>query len=103
MTLVKALLRNHVRPYFLHLSDLSEGLAHSRTPAAKGIGIIEHLIGPTCGFTGPTNVVVPPRGGSTIPPMPNYLISWGTDRVELWNYAGDLLLQGAWLVRPVLV
>lgn len=40
-TLVYRLVRNRVRPYYLYQCDLSEGLAHFRTPVSKGIEIIE--------------------------------------------------------------
>jgi len=43
--LVHKLLQNRVRPYYLYQCDLSEGLAHFRTPVGKGIEIIESLIG----------------------------------------------------------
>ncbi len=86
--LVHKLVQNRVRPYYLYQCDLSEGLAHFRTPVSKGIEIIESLIGHTSGFAVPTYVVDAPGGGGKIPVMPNYLISWGTHKVILRNYEG---------------
>ncbi len=86
--LVQALVRNRVRPYYLYQCDLSEGLTHFRTPVSKGIEIIEHLIGHTSGFAVPTYVIDAPGGGGKIPLMPNYQISWGTNKVVLRNYEG---------------
>jgi lysine 2,3-aminomutase len=87
-TLMHKLVQNRVRPYYLYQCDLSEGLAHFRTPVSKGIEIIENLIGHTSGFAVPTYVIDAPGGGGKIPVMPNYLISWSTNKVVLRNYEG---------------
>ncbi|MDT8357331.1 MAG: lysine 2,3-aminomutase [Methanomicrobiaceae archaeon] len=87
-TLVHKLVQNRVRPYYLYQCDLSEGLAHFRTPVGKGIEIIESLIGHTSGFAVPTYVIDAPGGGGKIPVMPNYLISWSANKVVLRNYEG---------------
>jgi len=86
--LVHKLVQNRVRPYYLYQCDLSEGLKHFRTPVGKGIEIIESLIGHTSGFAVPTYVIDAPGGGGKIPIMPNYLISWSTNKVVLRNYEG---------------
>ena len=87
-TLVQKLVQNRVRPYYLYQCDLSEGLTHLRTPVGKGIEIIESLIGHTSGFAVPRYVIDAPGGGGKIPVMPNYLISWSTNKVVLRNYEG---------------
>ncbi len=87
-SLVHKLVYNRVRPYYLYQCDLSEGLSHFRTPVGKGIEILESLIGHTSGFCVPTYVIDAPGGGGKIPVMPNYLISWSTNKVVLRNYEG---------------
>ncbi|MFA7534707.1 MAG: lysine 2,3-aminomutase [Desulfuromonadales bacterium] len=87
-TLVHKLVQNRIRPYYLYQCDLSEGLSHFRTPVGKGIEILESLIGHTSGFAVPTYVIDAPHGGGKIPVMPNYLISWSTNKVVLRNYEG---------------
>ena len=82
------LVANRVRPYYMYQCDLSEGLAHFRTPIGKGIEIMESLIGHTSGFCVPTYVIDAPGGGGKIPIMPNYLLSWSTHKVVLRNYEG---------------
>jgi len=82
------LLQNRVRPYYLYQCDLSEGLSHFRTPVGKGIEIMESLIGHTSGLAVPTYVIDAPGGGGKIPVMPQYLISWSTNKVVLRNYEG---------------
>lgn len=86
--LVHRLVQNRVRPYYLYQCDLSEGLSHFCTPIGKGIEILEGLIGHTSGFAVPTYVIDAPGGGGKIPIMPNYLISWSTNKVILRNYEG---------------
>ena len=82
------LVQNRVRPYYMFQCDLSEGLSHFRTPIGKGIEIIESLVGHTSGFAVPTYVIDAPGGGGKIPVMPNYIISWSTNKVILRNYEG---------------
>lgn len=86
--LVHKLVQNRVRPYYLYQCDMSKGISHFRTPIGKGIEILERLIGHTTGFAVPTYVIDAPGGGGKIPVMPNYLISWSTNKVILRNYEG---------------
>jgi len=86
--LLHKLVQNRVRPYYMYQCDLSEGLTHFRTPVGKGIEIMENLIGHTSGFAIPTYVIDAPGGGGKIPVMPNYLVSWSTNKVILRNYEG---------------
>ncbi|MDD3014695.1 MAG: lysine 2,3-aminomutase [Candidatus Gastranaerophilales bacterium] len=86
--LVRKLVQNRVRPYYLYQCDLTMGLSHFRTPVGKGIEIIEGLIGHTSGFSIPTYVIDAPGGGGKIPVMPNYLVSWSTNKVILRNFEG---------------
>jgi lysine 2,3-aminomutase len=87
-SLVHKLVQNRVRPYYLYQCDLSEGLSHFRTPVGKGIEIMESLVGHTSGFARPTYVIDAPGGGGKIPVMPNFIISWSTNKVVLRNYEG---------------
>ena len=87
-SLMHKLVINRVRPYYLYQCDLSEGLSHFRTPIGKGIEIMESLIGHTSGFARPTYVVDAPGGGGKIPVLPNYIVSWSTNKVILRNFEG---------------
>lgn len=86
--LVHVLVKNRIRPYYIYQCDLSLGLAHFRTPVAKGIDIIEGLRGHTSGYCVPTYVVDAPGGGGKIPVMPNYVVSNGYNKVILRNFEG---------------
>lgn len=86
--LVRKLVQNRVRPYYLYQCDLSIGLSHFRTPISKGIEIMEGLIGHTSGFAVPTFVVDSPGGGGKIPVSPNYMVSMSPNKVILRNFEG---------------
>lgn len=86
--LCQKLVQNRIRPYYLYQCDLSEGLSHFRTPVGKGIEILESMIGHTSGFAVPTYVIDAPGGGGKVRLMPNYLLSWSTNKVILRNYEG---------------
>lgn len=87
-SLVQKLVYSRVRPYYIYQCDLSEGLSHFRTSVGKGIEIMESLRGHTSGLCVPTYVIDAPGGGGKIPVMPNYLLSWSTNKVILRNYEG---------------
>lgn len=86
--LVHGLVKIRVRPYYIYVCDLSQGIGHFRTPVSKGIEIIESLRGHTSGYAVPTFVVDAPGGGGKIPVMPTYVISQSPHRVVLRNYEG---------------
>lgn len=86
--LVHLLVKNRVRPYYLYQCDLSRGIEHFRTPVAKGVEIMESLIGHTSGLAVPTYVVDAPGGGGKIPVLPNYQLSMSSSKVILRNYEG---------------
>ncbi len=86
--LVHLLVKNRVRPYYLYQCDLSRGIEHFRTPIAKGIEIMESLIGHTSGFAVPSYVVDAPGGGGKIPILPNYQLSMSSTKTILRNYEG---------------
>lgn len=87
-TLVNGLAYLRVRPYYIYQCDLSEGIAHFRTPVSKGVEIVEGLRGHTSGFCVPTFVVDAPGGGGKIPVMPDYVITQSPERIVLRNYEG---------------
>lgn len=89
--LLRALLRNRVRPYYLFHCDPTEGVAHFRTSIWKGLEIIEGLRGHFSGLGVPTYVVDAPGGGGKIPIMPNYMLSASDDAIVLRNYEGLII------------
>jgi lysine 2,3-aminomutase len=90
-SLLRALLRIKVRPYYLFHCDPVIGAGHFRTSVWKGLEIIEGLRGHLSGLGVPTYVVDSPHGGGKIPLMPNYLVSASDDAVVLRNFEGMLV------------
>ncbi|HYF62254.1 MAG TPA: lysine 2,3-aminomutase [Herpetosiphonaceae bacterium] len=88
LDLVRKLVRQRVRPYYLYQCDLVPGAGHFRTPVSKGLEIMESLRGHTSGYAIPTYVIDSPEGGGKIPLLPNYLISASDSRVVVRNYEG---------------
>ena len=90
-SLMRALLRIKVRPYYIFHCDPVIGAGHLRTSVWKGLEIIEGLRGHMSGLGIPTYVVDSPHGGGKIPLMPNYLVSASDDAVVLRNFEGMLV------------
>ncbi|MFA5135905.1 MAG: KamA family radical SAM protein [Patescibacteria group bacterium] len=88
--LVKLLVANRVRPYYIYQCDLSQGIEHFRTRISEGIEIIEYLRGHTTGFAVPTFVVDGIGGGGKVPIGPNYVVSQGHNKWVFRNYEGVL-------------
>jgi lysine 2,3-aminomutase len=87
-SLVQALMRIKVRPYYLYNCDPVRGARHFRTPIQKGIEIIEALRGHTSGLAVPVFVVDAPGGGGKIPIQPDYLLSYRNGHALLRNFQG---------------
>lgn len=86
--LMKLLVVNRVRPYYIYQCDMSQGIEHFRTRVSEGIEIIEYLRGHTSGFAVPTFVVDGVGGGGKVPVAPTYAISQGHARWTFRNYEG---------------
>lgn len=71
--LCRALFRIRVRPYYLFLCDLWDGLEHFRTPLDTGIEIIAHLRGRLSGLAIPELIADLPGGLGKVPLVPNYI------------------------------
>ena len=87
-SLVHKLLKCRVRPYYLYQCDLIEGSSHLRTPAAKGIEIIEGLRGHTSGYAVPQFVIDAPGGGGKIPINPEHVVEKNPEQLKIRNYEG---------------
>jgi len=72
--LFQKLLTFRVRPYYLYHCDPAQGTAHFRTSIARGMELIEYLMGHTSGLAVPTYVVDAPTGLAN-PIMPNYVLT----------------------------
>lgn len=65
--LFRALVRNRVKPHYLHHGDLARGTGHFRTPLAAGRDLVEGLRGRMSGLCQPTYVLDVPGGHGKVP------------------------------------
>jgi lysine 2,3-aminomutase len=70
--LFRALIRNRVRPYYLHHPDLARGTSHFRPTIAEGQAIMRRLRGRLSGIAQPTYVLDIPGGAGKVPVGPPY-------------------------------
>jgi lysine 2,3-aminomutase len=82
--LFRALVRNRVRPYYLHHPDLARGTAHLRPTLDEGRALMRALRGRLTGIAQPTYVLDIPGGAGKVPVGPDYL---GDGAVEDWQGA----------------
>ena len=82
--LFRSLIRNRVKPYYLHHCDLARGTSHFRTTIAEGQAIMAALRGHLSGTCLPAYVLDLPGGHGKVPLGPGYL---------------DETAPGHWLIR----
>ncbi len=87
-SLMHALLRARVRPYYIYQCDPISGSGHFRTPVETGLKIIEGLRGHTTGYAVPQFVIDAPGGGGKIPLLPEYFEGRDGNHVILRNFEG---------------
>ena len=87
-TLMRALIRMRVRPYYLFQGDTVLGTDHLRTSVESAIELIDGLRGWISGMAMPQLVIDAPGGGGKIPIGPEYLLELGESEVRLRNYRG---------------
>lgn len=83
--LFRALVRNRVRPYYLHHPDLARGTGHFRLPIAEGQAIMRALRGRLTGIAQPTYVLDIPGGAGKVPLMPEF---WDETQGEVTDWQG---------------
>jgi len=71
--LMRALIRNRIKPYYLHHGDLARGTGHFRTTLASGRALVKALRGRLSGIAQPTYVLDIPGGHGKVPAGPAYL------------------------------
>lgn len=88
-TLMRALLRIRVKPYYLFQADLTRGTNHFRTPVRAGLEIMRGLYGHLSGLAVPTFALDAPGGRGKIPLTPAYVLEYG-DNLVFSNYCGEI-------------
>ncbi len=75
--LMRGLVANRVKPYYLHQTDLAKGTSHFRVPLAEGQELMRQLRGDLSGLAQPTYVLDIPGGHGKVPVGPQYLVKGG--------------------------
>ena len=84
--LMRTLMSNRVRPYYLHQGDLTLGTDHFRTTIETGLYIMRQLRKRISSLAIPEYVIDLPRGGGKVPLTPEYILRSGEDAVEMSNF-----------------
>ena len=71
--LMRTLVANRVKPYYLHQTDLAKGTGHFRVPIAEGQELMRAMRGSVSGLCQPTYVLDIPGGHGKVPVGPEYL------------------------------
>jgi lysine 2,3-aminomutase len=85
--LMRAVVENRIKPYYLHQGDLARGTAHLRTGIEAGQDLMRALRGRYSGLCQPTYVLDVPGGFGKVPIGPNYLV--GTSPCEVLDVNGQ--------------
>ena len=80
--LMRTLVANRVKPYYLHQTDLAKGTGHFRVPLAEGQELMRHMRGPVSGLCQPTYVLDIPGGHGKVPVGPCYVVEGGVLNVH---------------------
>lgn len=88
--LFRALIRNRVKPYYLHHCDLARGTSHFRTSIAEGQAIMAALRGRLSGTCLPTYVLDLPGGHGKVPLDPGYAQQIAPGLWQIRDWRGQL-------------
>ncbi len=72
--LMRALVENRIKPYYLHHADLAPGTSHFRTTIADGQALMRGLRARASGLCQPTYVLDIPGGDGKVPVGPCYTV-----------------------------
>ncbi|MBT4769931.1 MAG: lysine-2,3-aminomutase-like protein [Rhodospirillaceae bacterium] len=77
--LFRQMVKNRIKPYYLHHCDMAQGTGHFRTTIAEGQNLMRALRGRLSGLCQPTYVLDIPGGHGKVPLTPDYLHQTGED------------------------
>jgi len=80
--LLRAMVVNRIKPYYLHHADMAPGTGHFRTDIATGQAILRQLRGRVSGLCQPAYVLDIPGGFGKSPVGPAY---WDGGTIEDWQ------------------
>ncbi len=86
--LMRALVANRIKPYYLHHPDLAPGTAHFRLPIERGQEVMRQLRGRLSGLCQPSYVLDIPGGFGKVPVGPSYLEPNGDGGYRVADWRG---------------
>ncbi len=86
--LFKALIKMHVKPYYLHHLDRAKGTSHFRVSLARGQEIMKELQGCISGICLPTYMLDIPGGHGKVPVNETYVRHQDHDVYRVTDYQG---------------
>lgn len=87
--LFRTLIRNRVKPYYLHHCDLARGTSHFRTTIAEGQAIMHALRGHVSGISIPTYVLDIPGGFGKAPLDGSHAVELAPGRWQITDWQGQ--------------
>jgi lysine 2,3-aminomutase len=86
--LMRTLVENRIKPYYLHHGDLAPGTSHLRTSIEHGQELMRALRGRLSGLCQPEYVLDIPGGFGKSPVGPSYLSRDAADRMQVEDFNG---------------
>jgi lysine 2,3-aminomutase len=86
--LMRTLVENRIKPYYLHHGDLAPGTSHLRTSIEHGQGLMRAMRGRLSGLCQPEYVLDIPGGFGKSPIGPNYLSRDAAGRTQVEDFNG---------------
>jgi lysine 2,3-aminomutase len=86
--LLRTLVENRIKPYYLHHGDLAPGTSHLRTSIEHGQELMRALRGRLSGLCQPEYVLDIPGGFGKSPIGPNYLSEDAAGRMQVEDFNG---------------
>lgn len=87
-SLFRGLVRNRVKPYYLHHPDLAAGTSHFRLTLAEGQALVKGLRGKVSGVCQPTYVLDIPGGHGKAPAAASWIAGDGAGGYEVEDFTG---------------
>lgn len=87
--LFRCLIRNRVKPYYLHHCDLAKGTSHFRTTIAEGQAIMQALRGRMSGICLPSYVLDIPGGFGKTPLDGSHAVQIAPGRWQVTDWQGE--------------
>lgn len=88
--LLHVLVKNRIRPYYLHQCDVTLGTEHFRVPIKQSLDLVEKLRGYISGLCMPTLVIDIPGGHGKVPLAPNPIVREDERFIYLRGFAGGI-------------